>query len=786
MLSSQAVWNVTEIDEEEVVLLSDKTGISKIAARFLVQRGIKTKEEIDAFLHMDEEAVHDPFQLKDMDKAVGRIKTAIQAGERILIFGDYDADGVTSTSLMYMTLREIGAEAGFYVPNRFTEGYGPNENAFRQAAEEGVSLIITVDTGISAVHEAQVAKELGIDLIITDHHEPPPELPEGFAVINPKQEGCSYPNSHLAGVGVAFKVAQALLGRIPEEYYDLAAIGTVADLVSLQGENRFLTIKGVQALSRYQRPGLKALLERTGSNPQELNEEQIGFLIGPRLNAAGRLDAADPAVELLITGDLAEADELAQMVDDLNKERQTIVKEIAAEAETKVEEEGVPPVIVVGNEGWNAGVIGIVASRLVEKYYRPVIVLSYDQETGLAKGSARSIKGFDMFRSLSQCREWLPHFGGHPMAAGMTLKIEHVELLKNKLTDIALNSLSEDDWKKSLDIDLPVSLEEVSLQAIYDLQQMAPFGMGNPAPKFLIDDVNLQMIKKIGANGDHLKLVVENTGKDKQLDCIGFRMGNLHDHISPLSRVSAVGKLAVNEWNGQSKPQFIIEDLKVKEWQLFDFRGDKRLWQNEPFMNLGLCTVVVFQESSSQWFSRLPGHWEIVRYFDESADLEKIEKADNILLLDLPDTTEAIKQVISMAHKLERLFAAFIHEKDYFFEAVPTRDQFKWFYGFLLKRQSFDIKNRTHELAKYKGWSENAVHFMSKVFFELDFVKMNNGVIEINPQPQKKDLTASSTYQKHLELSHIENELYYSSYRSLKLWMDRVINNDHLPSAIQA
>ncbi|PYZ94148.1 single-stranded-DNA-specific exonuclease RecJ [Salipaludibacillus keqinensis] len=782
MLYSKSEWKVTEIEESMVQQLSEEIGLSKIATRFLVQRGMKTKEEVDAFLHMDESSLHDPFQLKDMEKAVNRIHEAIRTSERILIFGDYDADGVTSTSLMYMTLKQLGANVGFYVPNRFTEGYGPNEKAFRHAAEEDVSLIITVDTGISAVHEAEVAKELNIDLIITDHHEPPPTIPEGYAVINPKQAMCEYPNKHLAGVGVAFKVSQALLERIPEEYYDLVAIGTIADLVSLQGENRFLAIKGVQSLSRIQRPGLKALIERSGSNVQELTEEQIGFLIGPRLNAAGRLDSADPAIELLITEDQMEADELAQMIDDLNKERQTIVKEIAKEAEDQVEKAGIPPVIIVGNYGWNAGVIGIVASRLVEKYYRPTIVLSFDEDTGLAKGSARSIQGFDMFQSLSQCRDWLPHFGGHPMAAGLTMKMEHIDQLREKLTAIALDTLKESDWKKSLSVDLPVSLNEVTLQAIYDLQQMAPFGMGNPAPKVLLEDVNLRMIKKIGANEDHLKMTFTDKENSTELDGIAFRMGESHQHISPLSKISTVGKLSVNEWNGQSKPQFVIEDLKVNEWQLFDLRGDKRWLQNKQLMGVEECSVVLFHQESRKWLNSLPTQWKTIEMFDTSSNRRQLSEAKNLLLLDLPATMGQMKELLHTCQDVHRIYALFLIEEDHFFKAIPSRDQFKWFYAFLLKRQQFDAQKNSKELAKHKGWQETSIQFMCKVFFELEFVKINNGVVQIQNQPVKKDLAESFTYQKHIEQSDIENELFYSSYRALKHWMDKGMKDKQLTS----
>ncbi|MCR6096973.1 single-stranded-DNA-specific exonuclease RecJ [Salipaludibacillus agaradhaerens] len=783
MLYSKAEWKITRIDEDQVQRIAEQTGLSHIAARFLVQRGMTTKETIDAFLHMNDEALLDPYRLKDMDKTVTRIKKAIDHGERILIFGDYDADGVTSTSLLYLTLREMGAEVGFYVPNRFTEGYGPNENAFRQAADENVSLIVTVDTGIAAVHEAKVAKELGVDLIITDHHEPPPELPDAFAVINPKQPTCSYENKHLAGVGVAFKVAHALLGRVPEEFYDLVAIGTIADLVTLQGENRYLAMKGIQSLTRSQRPGLKALLERAGSTQQEINEEQVGFLIGPRLNAAGRLDSADPAVELLITEDLIEADELAQMIDDLNKERQKIVKDITKEAEAMVEEAGIPPVIVVGREGWNPGVIGIVASRLVEKFYRPTIVLSYDSEKGQAKGSARSIEGFDMFASLSQCREWLPHFGGHTMAAGLTMDLSHVDMLREKLSDMAVSTLTEKEWQKSLDIDLPISLNEVSLQAISDLQQMSPFGMGNPAPVFLIENVHLHTIKKIGANEDHLKLTVADNEREHQLDCIGFRMGSVHDHISPLSKVSAVGKLAVNEWNGQSKPQFIIDDIKVSNWQLFDFRGDKRIWQNKVLMALEECTVIVFR-SYPDHLPELPASWEVIQMnkVSEQEAKEKVAIAKHLLLMDLPDSVTKFEHVMFHARALENVYVAFLHDKDHFFETIPTREHFKWLYALLLKRKTFDLQRKGKELAKYKGWTEEAVHFMCQVFFELEFVKINKGVVELTDQPVKKDLAESPTYQKRIEENKIEKELYYSSLSSLKEVMDMARKGNQLTS----
>ncbi|MDQ0254258.1 single-stranded-DNA-specific exonuclease [Evansella vedderi] len=778
MLQSKARWKINKADEDKVNELSEQLNISKIASRFLIQRGFTNVDDARDFLHTDESSVHDPFLLKDMEKAISRIKAGIESGENILVFGDYDADGVTSTSLLYLTLRELGANVGYYVPNRFTEGYGPNEQAFRHAKEENVSLIITVDTGISAVHEAEVAKELEVDLIITDHHEPPPQIPDAYAVINPKQEDCYYPNPNLAGVGVAFKVAHALLDRYPQEYVDLVAMGTIADLVPLKGENRFLAKAGIQTLMEYQRPGIKALFEQCGIQGQEMSEEQIGFMIGPRLNAAGRLDSADPAIQLIISEDEMEAYELALIIDDLNKERQQIVNDMTKEAEEQVDSfDELPPVLIVGKEDWNAGVIGIVASRLVEKYYRPTIVLSINSDTGLAKGSARSIEGFDMFQSLSKCREWLPHFGGHPMAAGLTMKIEHIDLLQKKLGEIADETLSEEDWQRSLSVDLPVEFSEISIESIGELQAMAPFGVGNPAPKVLLEQVEFSLIKKIGAKEDHLKLGLKKG--DDILDGIGFRMGTLHNELSPLASASIVGQLSINEWNGHCKPQIIIEDLKVEEWQLFDLRGEtdpiKKLL---AYQHLEM-TVIIFREETKNFTISVPEGWTVIQYRNLNSSTIDLHNK-NLLFLDLPENKEQIIQILDVERKPSRIYISFLHEKDHFFEMLPTREHFKWFYAFIYKRKTFDMNRHAIDLAKHKGWTVDAVHFISQVFFDLGFVKIDNGIVTLVENPAKKDLTDSLTYRQRIEQSELENELIYSSYEDVKEWFSKMMKEKAL------
>jgi single-stranded-DNA-specific exonuclease len=766
MLHANSEWIISGAEAAAVDKLQQSTGLSALASKFLVQRKITDESEIQKFLSADEKELHDPLLMKDMEKAAARIHKAINQKENILVFGDYDADGVTSTSLLYSILTEMGAQAGFYVPNRFTEGYGPNEAAFRYASEEGVNLIVTVDTGISAVHEAEVAKELGIDLIITDHHEPPPQLPDAYAVINPKQENCSYPFKELAGVGVAFKLSQALTGKVPDAFYDLAAVGTIADLVPLRGENRIIAVHGLKALRKDLRPGLKALLEKAGAEQADIDEETVGFLIGPRLNAAGRLDSADPAVALLMSRDPQEAEELALMVDDLNKERQSIVKEITAEAEEIAEKQGIPPVLVVAKEGWNPGVIGIVASRLVEKYYRPAIVLSLMPEDNKAKGSARSIAGFDMYHSLSTMRDILPHFGGHPMAAGLTMADTDVDELRERLIALAEETIAEEDWKRKLYVDLPVKVEEISVKTIQDLSQMAPFGIGNPAPKVMLEKTTLEQAKKIGAGKDHLKMILTDESHSNALDAIAFRMGAKHDLISPLARLSAVGKLSVNEWNGNVKPQLIVEDMKVEEWQLFDFRGNKRYGSKES----GERTVLIFQESTED--PPLPSSWPVKRVDRDSVNAVDLTNVKHAVLYDVPDTMEHLEIIMKKLNDAERIDAVFVHSEDYFFTSLPSRDQFKWFYGFMQKRKTFDLNKHLTDLAKHKGWSENTVKFICTVFFELEFVKINDGIVKLVEEPGKKDLTASPAYQKHVQKSRIEQELCYSTFRSLKKQLD--------------
>ncbi len=775
MLRSKKRWRIERQGHSLEQQFVAELNISPLVANLLLNRGISSVEEARDFLYIEKTEFHDPFLMKGMRQAVERIETAITNQEKILIFGDYDADGVSSTTVMVETLKMLGAEFQFYIPNRFTEGYGPNEPALRRAKEEGFSLVITVDTGISAVHEANVAKEIGLDFIITDHHEPPPVLPDSCSIVNPKQEDCNYPFKGLAGVGVAWKLSHALLGEAPEELLDIAVIGTIADLVPLVDENRLIAKKGLKALQNTTRPGLRALKKITGIDDKELNADHVGFAIGPRINAVGRLDSATPAVELLICEDMSEAERLAAEIDELNKVRQGIVNEITEEAVEIVEKEYASldenKVLVIAKEGWNSGVIGIVASRLVERYYRPTIVLTIDREKGLAKGSARSIEGFDMFKNLSESRDILPHFGGHPMAAGLTMKLENLNELRSRLNFQATEVLTEEDYIPITKVDLVVSINEIKLPVIEEMNLLAPFGVSNPTPKVVIEEAKLSQMKRIGSEETHLKMLLEGNGHT--IDCVGFHCGYLYEEISMTSKISTVGTLSINEWNGHCKPQLLLEDVAVDHWQLFDLRGSKNLKKIHQLPKEKVVCIYFNEDTIAS--IDLVEDYQLV-YIPYEAQLPTIDLSGQyVFLLDLPVEKKQIEQLLN-GKTPERIYTIFNHKEDHFFTTIPSREHFKWFYAFLTKQQNFDLERHGLQLAKHKGWSKDTIDFMVKVFFDLEFVTINNGLISICKNVEKKDLNQSKTYKRKQEQARLENDLYYSSYNELKAWFEQIFS----------
>lgn len=765
MLHSQSKWIFTYKDNQPKEGKPWSLEVAPIVKQMLQQRGIETEEEAELFLNPSLAALHDSKLLDSIDKAAERVKIAIEKGESILVYGDYDADGVTSTAVMVEALRQAGAMCDYYIPNRFTEGYGPNKEAFREAHRQGFQVIITVDNGIAGVEEVALANELGIDVIITDHHELQETLPDAYAIIHPK---CSpdYPFKELAGVGVAFKFATHLLGQIPQDLLDLVSIGTVADLVPLQEENRILVHYGLKQLETTKRPGLIAL-KNLAKLQDGVNEEDIGFRIAPRLNAVGRLQDANVAVDLLLTDDPGEAEELAGYVQELNTERQQIVTQITKEAKEMIERNltlNESSVIVIAKEGWNQGVLGIVASRLVEAYRKPAIVLSVLPDSHQAKGSARSIEAFDLFENCMKVKNLFDQFGGHAMAAGMTINLENVDKLREELSALADKLITEEDAKPVISIDQTIQVKDITLDMLKQLDRFAPYGMGNPKPMFHLTAVPSDM-RQIGATKNHLKFKLND--KDAEIDGIGFGFGYLTNSIAPLTEVEAVGELTINEWNGIKKPQLSLKDISVSEWQLFDLRRMKN-WFSKITNEEDSCFVAFRDETYDE---QIPAIMSPNQLYESRTSIR------NLYLLDYPNNLSEFQHFLKNV-TFENLTVCFQVTDDAFFHSIPTKEEFKWLYQLIRKRNYFDYKVDAPKLAKYKSWKLDKVKFMFQVFYELNFVTKKDKLIVPTPNPAKQDLESSTLYQEKLKAKDTEELLLYSSYHELKKWIKEQIESE--------
>ncbi|MDF2608292.1 MAG: single-stranded-DNA-specific exonuclease RecJ [Bacillales bacterium] len=764
MIKSRTRWKRKDFNDDLYLEIKKSIKINDLLAKVLATRDFNNIDDIQRFIYDKSDSYHDPYLFKQMDKAVCRIKDGITKGEKIRIYGDYDADGVTSTTILIQAMLELGADVDFYIPNRFTEGYGPNKEAFRKAHEDGIKLIVTVDNGVSGIEEIDFANSLGIDVIITDHHEFKNIVPNAYAIIHPNLNGETYPFKELAGAGVALKLAHALCGYLNNEWIVLSAIGTIADLVPLKGENRIIATNGIKLLKRTSNLGLRAILKKANIQLENVSEDSIGFGISPRINAVGRLGDAKPAVKLLLEQEECIIDELVTFIEIKNRERQKLVlsifEEAVIEAEKQIESCN-SKVLVIAKENWNVGVIGIVASKLVDKFYRPTIVLGISEDGSIAKGSGRSITGFDLFKNLTECEDILSHFGGHPMAAGMTLSSCDVEEFRLRLNKIAEDQLIEEDFKPITLIDVELKLSEITTDSISELSLLAPFGMTNSKPRFLIKNLNISSVKAIGADGSHLKLTV-NDGVNT-LDCIGFGFGRLAESISLNSSISLAGELGINEWNNSIKPQIFICDISINEWQLFDFRNNSH-WKNKIPRNTDTLFIVESENRKSL----------LSKDFND-VNISTIDEIDsnsfqNLVIVDLPIKTDAVGEIFNKI-VFENLYIVFENKEDAFFETLPTREHFKWYYSFLKQNNNFIVEKHGHALSNKMGWSTNTLKFMTRVFFELEFVTINDGNVLLVSAPPKKDLNESTTYKTRLEKNDLEQKLLYSSSQELKRWL---------------
>ena len=575
MAPKQRKWILRDVsDSDKINQLSAELGVDPVLATLLVQRGVKSFEQARAFFRPDLSMLHDPFLMKDMDKAVDRVEEAIAKGQKILIYGDYDVDGTTAVALVYSFLSKFTSKLDFYIPDRYDEGYGVSIKGIDWAAENGFSLLITLDCGIKAIDKVRYAASKGIDVIICDHHLPEEELPGAVAVLDPKREDCHYPFDDLSGCGVGFKLVQAYAIRkgIPfdelKPLLDLLVVSIASDLVTVVGENRVLAHYGLKQLNESPRKGLQAIISLSNLEPMHVTIDDIVFKIGPRINAAGRMESGRLAVDLLTAKDDRRAAIIASQINDNNNERKNIDREITREAlemVTRGECLAWKEATIVYNPSWNKGVVGIVASRLVEAFYKPTFVLT--KSNGFVTGSARSVRGFDLYDSIEHQADLLENFGGHIYAAGLTLKEENLPEFARRIEEYIGSHMTEEMTTPVVDVDSRLDFSQITPKFFRILKQFQPLGPGNQAPVFLTENVyDDGNGRKVGPAGQHLKLeLIQESQPYHQISAIGFNMASSFEHIRGGNPVDICYSIVENYYRGASTLQLRLKDLRERE-----------------------------------------------------------------------------------------------------------------------------------------------------------------------------------------------------------------------------
>lgn len=556
-------WKIKTPNPNLQLTLCRELDLHPIIAQLFVNRGITNIDEAKMFLASHISHLHDPFLLKDMDKAIQRIHQARDNKEKVLIFGDYDVDGVTSSAFLNRALKKLGINVSNHIPHRVTDGYGLNETIGPIAKDNGVSLLIAVDCGITALKEVESLNQLGIDVIIIDHHEPCAEgIPNAVAVINPKRSDCPYPFKFLAAVGLVAKLVQALFGEIAEEFIDLVAVGTIADVVPLRGENRIFVKAGLKTIGETKNFGLSALIEAAKIKGKKFQPSYVGFIIGPRINASGRMDSASKSLDLLLADTEEEAREIALFLEKQNSDRQKLQKDVIAQALAIVEREinfNEHKVIVLSQEGWHRGVLGIVASRIADTYYRPAIVISLDNGVGTA--SCRSIEGFHLHQALTHCSSILETFGGHKSAAGLTIKFANIEAFRTRINEFANVNMSAEDMLPSLNIDCEIPFSELSMELVEMIDGLEPYGEGNPAPVFCSRGLTVKSPPQVMGK-DTIKFWV--TDGNVTLSVVGFGMGGKYISLIKMNqKVDLAYQLGIDDWNKLPTVHLKLKDVKL-------------------------------------------------------------------------------------------------------------------------------------------------------------------------------------------------------------------------------
>ncbi|MBP2642314.1 MAG: single-stranded-DNA-specific exonuclease RecJ [Firmicutes bacterium] len=833
-IRQKKLWRISPKEQQLTKQLSQELAISPIVAQVLINRGIRDTQNAKNFLNGGAELLASPWLLSGMEQAVGRIQKALTERQKIVIYGDYDVDGITSTALLFTVLTRLGATVDYYIPERQTEGYGLNKAALENINNSGSHLVITVDCGISAVDEVEALADK-MDIIITDHHQPPQLLPSAYAIINPKLANCEYPDKNLAGVGVAFKLAQALWQKIHDpdvlfqDYLDLVAVGTIADVAPIVGENRIMVKMGLNSLNKSPNVGLKALVEACGLLLGDIDAGKIGFVIGPRLNAAGRVSHAAIGVELLTTENSIAAERLANDLEEENRCRQAVEKSVLTQAQEQLKELDLTKakVLVLAGDGWHTGVIGIVASRLVEQYYRPVVMIGV--RDGIGKGSCRSIPGFDMYQALEACRDVLLQYGGHTLAAGLSVAETQIDALRQKLNKIAAEWLTEKDYQPVLSVDACIALQEINDAFIEQLHCLAPHGIGNPSPVFCSERLDIADIKKIGQEGRHLRLKVSRP-KD-MLDVVAWNMGDLVPEIAAAPAVDLAFVPEYNEWQGQKKIQLKARDIMIKNdvpnhVSLLDARndGDKIAYCLERARS-GKTLILVGTRKQAVKLARklrqvLPAGHKIVACYHETMSIYKKDKVNQrwtegtlelVVTMDASCFTMAKTYIVyntsrQTFNRLCQYLAAAEHpvsmhflfnsieEKQAWNEAdisIPNREAVAKVYWILKeKAKKYDeielldrqIAASVHQLCNYKI-STDAVAAAVTILEELNLIAIKQvalrRMIRLLAVPKEKlSIESSRTFRDGIKIKNDLVQFYkeLSGSSVIKLWQKAVTN----------
>nr|WP_153381560.1 single-stranded-DNA-specific exonuclease RecJ [Companilactobacillus mishanensis] len=752
--------------QEEISKFAQDNKVSDILAELMIERDLTEPADIQDFLHTDISGLQDPFALHDMDKALETLDSVIQSEGKIAIYGDYDADGVTSASIMRLTLKKMGVDPIVYIPNRFKDGYGPNLAEYKKLVEDKhIDLLITVDNGVSGKDEVKYLKDNGVKVIITDHHDLPKELPEADAIVHPTIPGAEYTCPYLSGAGVAFKVADALLGDEALEFIDLAAIGTVADSVALLGENRVIVTEGLKHMKDNNHVGLKALIDKCKLKVAKITEEDIGFAIAPRINALGRLDDASSAMELLTTSDAGFAKEIVDETEDINTKRQKLVRDAFADSQSQVEAQQENGVLVLTSDKWHQGILGIVASRVVEQEHKPTLVLQYDQDSELYKGSGRSPEGFNLFEALDAHRDLFAGFGGHAQACGFSLSEPDL----NKLIPLLQEEPSKQDFdpmkpmEKVFDLDLHI--QDFNFKLIKEINKLAPFGMGNPKPLIKIPDVKLAQSQAVGKDGTHLKTTV--TDSSHQVNAIGFGLFQ-KEEANKGSICDVYGYLSINEWAGKKSLQIMIGDFEVspkaaKISQLQSIYIDYRSKMLSQAIMEKFDSIVFFNQA----------YYDMVKRHNIDAKIKMFNEdcgGDNVLVYDRPHDIELFKEFLK--NNKTQHTALYLHTDMNARYLRPDMAKMKQLLKYLYSHQNIQM-DEMNLVGDYLKMDKNDIDFYLKVFFELDFVKMVNGFVEKAEVSKQRELIESPTYMKRLQRNDVEKILIESNFANVLDWISQ-------------